>query len=1021
MTVPFFLRRVLAVSVSVFALHAASAEVKGPDVDPALSEFVQGFKGRGALNDDSKPLTPEETLRHFKLAPGLQMEVVAHEPAVAQPLNMHFDERGRLWVVQYLQYPFPAGLKVLKFDEHLRAVFDKVPPPPPNHFKGKDRVTILEDKDQDGKFEAAKDFVSDLNIVRSVVTGRGGIWILNPPYLLFYPDKNRDDVPDAPPQVALSGFGLEDTHSGANSLAWGPDGWLYGAHGSTCTATIKGVHFLGQAIWRYNPATTDFEVFAEGGGNTFSFEFDAEGRAFSGTNYGNTRGMHYPQGSAGIKGWAKHGPLMNPYSFGWFEHMAHKGFEPRFPQTMVVYEGGAIPALERHIVAPMSLQNRVMGASISPDTSTYRTDDLDPLVLTDDRWFRPVDTKVGPDGAIYMADWYDSRLSHVDPRDTWDKEHGRIYRLKATGAAPAKPVDLGALSSKELTQYFSHPNKYFRQTALRLLYDRRDEALVPALLEMVRKETGQKALEAFWALNASGGFTDALALETLDHPHPMVRYWTVRLLGDRYPPARYSSSTVKPAPLPEKLHERLSKLATAEAQAQVRGQLASAAKRLPGTDALPIIRELMYRAEDTKDKHNPLLIWWALESKAISDRAAILALLKETSLWQSPLFSEHIASRLAQRYTAERTPENFETAAQLLTLAPSPQATDTLIKGMDAGLQGDRVESVPASLQKQIATVWESRPHTPTLISVALRLGHAAATPDALQLVGRKETSAADRKALLALLSDRGIKEAIPTMLTLLQAETKDSGRIDLINALARFNTPDVAQAMLELLPKSSGPVRSTIVTSLARRADWALALLQKVEQGEVKKEALTPGDLFAIQNLGDAAAHKLVQKLWGNLRPSSQAKEQRITQVRKLVGPGRGSADKGHELFRARCAICHTFKGEGGKIGPDLTGYERDNLDFMIPAIVDPSLGIREEYTAFSITTKGGQALIGFITETDPKAVTIMDLAANKTRLSREEITSQAALPTSMMPEGLLDGMKDEEVRDLFAYLMKK
>jgi hypothetical protein len=150
------------------------------------------------------------------------------------------------------------------------------------------------------------------------------------------------------------------------------------------------------------PATDDFEVFAEGGGNTYSLEFDAKGRAFSGTNYGETRGMYYSQGSAGVKNWGKHGPLMNPYSFGWFEHMAHKGYGPRFAQTICIYEGGAIPQLEGLFVAPMSLMNRVMASRLSRDTSTYRTDDLDPpLVLTDDRWFRPVDTKVGPDGAIY--------------------------------------------------------------------------------------------------------------------------------------------------------------------------------------------------------------------------------------------------------------------------------------------------------------------------------------------------------------------------------------------------------------------------------------------------------------------------------------------------------------------------------------------------------------------------------------------------------------------------------------------
>ena len=297
---------VSSLSLLSFAVHADDK------FSPEMAEFVKRFTGHGALGDKAPKPTPAEALAACKVADGLALDIVASEPMVRQPLNMHFDERGRLWVVQYLQYPFPAGLKILRYDEYLRAVFDKVPPPPPNHVKGADRITILESTKGDGVFDKAHDFLSDLNIARSVVTGRGGVWILNPPYLLFYPDKNRDDIPDGPPEVRLSGFGLEDTHSGANSLAWGPDGWLYGAHGSTCTADVQGVKFLGQAIWRYHPETRAFEIFAEGGGNTYSLDFDREGRIFSGTN-GSPRGLHYPQGGAFVKNWGKHGPLMNPY------------------------------------------------------------------------------------------------------------------------------------------------------------------------------------------------------------------------------------------------------------------------------------------------------------------------------------------------------------------------------------------------------------------------------------------------------------------------------------------------------------------------------------------------------------------------------------------------------------------------------------------------------------------------------------------------------------------------------------
>ncbi len=983
---------------------AESSNRFSPDVERYLKTFTSG----GALTDRSQPLAPAETLKHFKLADGLQMEVVSAEPTIRQPLNLHFDERGRLWVVQYLQYPFPAGLKIVKYDQYLRAVFDKVPPPPPDHIKGADRITILESTRGDGVFDKAKDFVSDLNIARSVVCGRGGVWILNPPYLLFYPDKNRDDIPDGPPEVALSGFGLEDTHSGANSLAWGPDGWLYGAHGSTCTADIKGVKFLGQAIWRYHPVTKEFEVFAEGGGNTYSLEFDAHGLTYSGSNYGETRGLHYAQGGAYIKTWGKHGPLMNPYSFGWFEHMASIGFKPRFPQTMIIYEGGAIPGYEGQLIAGMSLVNRVQAAKMIRDTSTWRTEDTEAIVLTDDRWFRPVDTKTGPDGAIYMADWYDSRLSHLDPNDTWDKERGRIYRLSAIGAKPAPAFDLSKLKTSELIKYFSHPNKWFRQTVLRIFYDRRDAEAVPALRKLVANETGQVALEAFWAVNASGGFTEDFALGTLNHANPFVRYWTVRLIGD--------GKKVSPA-----LQKKLAELARTERDSQVRSQLASSCKRLPAADGLPIVRELLLRAEDVNDTHIPLLLWWAIESKCAQNRELVLDLFRKTALWQTPIVSKFIVSRLGQRFTAERSDENLNTAAQLLAMAPSAHEVDELVRGMEEGLQGDAVKSVPPAMQERVATVWVSRPKTPALISFASRLGNADAATAALDLLVDVKTPEPFRKKLMALLAERRVAVAVPVFLDLLRREKSESLQLEALNHLQRFSDGRIPTTLLELYPGMSAELRDLARGVLCSRVNWSRSLLEAVNKGMIAREQMPVVNLLAIQNHHDPRCDELIRKYWGNLKQSSGDKNQKIADVRKLLATGKADLEAGHAVFKQSCASCHTLFGEGGKIGPELTGYERDNLDFLLPAIVDPSLAIREEFTAFNITTKDDESLTGFLTEDKPQSVTLLDTTGHSIVIAREQIASLQASHVSLMPEGLLDALKEQQIRDLIGYIVQK
>ena len=301
-----------------------------------------------------------------------------------------------MWVAEYLQYPDPAGLSMVSRDKFLRTVYDKTPPPPPHHFVGRDRISIHEDADGDGYFEKHTIFVEGLNLATSLAIGRGGVFVLNPPYLLFYRDRNQDDQPDGDPEVLLQGFGLEDSHSIANSLRWGPDGWLYAAQGSTVTGDIRRygsqdppVHSLGQLIWRYHPETRRYEIFAEGGGNAFGVEIDAHGNVYSGHNGGDTRGFHYVQGGYYQKGFGKHGDLSNPFAYGYFAQMAHHS-APRFTHAFLIYESDALPANYQGVlfgVAP--LQSQVVMSRIEPDRTSFKTNDIGYALQSKDSWVRP--------------------------------------------------------------------------------------------------------------------------------------------------------------------------------------------------------------------------------------------------------------------------------------------------------------------------------------------------------------------------------------------------------------------------------------------------------------------------------------------------------------------------------------------------------------------------------------------------------------------------------------------------------
>ncbi|MCW5558040.1 MAG: ThuA domain-containing protein, partial [Verrucomicrobiae bacterium] len=590
------------------------------------------------------PLSPEESAKSFQIFDDLVFEQVLAEPDIAQPVFLTFDERGRMWVVEYRQYPEPAGLKMVSRDNFWRAVYDKVPDPPPRHVRGADRITIHEDTDGDGRFDKHRTFLDGLNIATSVAFGRGGVYVLNPPYLLFYPDANRDDAPDGDPQVLLSGFGLEDTHSIASSLRWGPDGWLYGCQGSTVTGNIlvygadgkalsenqwaaargrpavsggdapmKPVYSQGQNIWRYHPARRTYEVFSEGGGNAFGLEVDSAGRIFSGHNGGNTRGFHYQQGAYLQKGFDKHGPLSNPYAFGYFPQMPHPDVD-RFTHNFVIYDSGALgEKYQGRLFGVEPLQGRIVMSEITPDGSTFRTRDLGHPVKSSDTWFRPVDIKLGPDGALYIADWYDRQVNHYRNHEGQiDQSNGRVYRLRARTPSDPAPK-LAGKSPDELLAYFGHSNRWVRFEALRLLGDQADHIPPLNLEEILRESSPDASLYALWTLHLAGRL-DARTVEiALAKGGPQARAWTVRLLGDRWQVA------------PE-LASPLAQLASAESNIEVRAQLAATARRLPAAQGLPIVKALLAHDADAGDPRQPLLLWWAIEDKCGTDRDAVLAL-----------------------------------------------------------------------------------------------------------------------------------------------------------------------------------------------------------------------------------------------------------------------------------------------------------------------------------------------------------------------------------------------------------
>lgn len=952
------------------------------------------------------PLAPGEALKVFSAPDDLVIETVLSEPEITQPVYIDFDEKGRLWVAEYRQYPFPAGLKMLSRDGVWRATYDRAPKPPPHDVAGADRITIHEDGDGDGTFEKHKTFIAGLNIATSFARGDGGVYVLNPPYLLHYPDKNNDDVPDADPEVLLEGFGLEDTHSVANSLRFGPDGWLYGAQGSTVTGAIKKpgdaaqpVRSQGQLIWRYEPASRRYEVFAEGGGNAFGLVFDSVGRVFSGHNGGDTRGFHYVQGGYYQKGFAKHGPLSNPFAFGYFPAMKSNP-APRFSHTFEIYEAAAFPEKYRgKLFAVEPLLNQVMLSELSPDGSTLKTKDLGPVVSSKDPWFRPVDIKLGPDGALYIADWYDAQVNHYRNHEGFiDKTRGRVYRLKAKSAPYAKPFDLSALSTRELTLLLTHKNRWHHRTIVRLLREREREIVERWAVFLLKHDTGAGQLDALWLLGALGGLSDERAVSLLRHPDPYVRAWTVQFLGDK----NAVSSTVA---------EALAAAAARDPSPIVRSRLAASARRLAANDGLAIVRALATRAEDASDPHIPLLIWWAIEAKCMSDRAAVLALLRDPSFMNSPIVERVVLERLMRRFALAERPD-LEACNEIIKRSPSAAATARLAAAfLSAPALATATTELPPELAKSVAESGGS-------VLVGLIRRNPEAIRSALEALADQGVKRETKLRYLEILAQIKLDSSAP-LIELLKT-TRDNDLIaGLITALGRQSDPPIADALIAIHPRLRSDLQAQVLSALASRRTWAQALLDAIEARKIGVDQAPAEILQTLRELSDPTLRERARKLLGEQASvSSAAAHDAIERLAGVIRAGKGTPKAGKAIFENRCARCHVLFGSGGKVGPDLTSHQRSDLDAMLLAVVNPGAEIREGYSARVIALADGRTLSGVAIEDTPRSL-ILRCADGKDRaINRDEIEEDRTSRSSLMPEGLLTGMSDQDVRDLFAYL---
>lgn len=979
---------------------------------------------------------PETAAQQMTVPDGIEVDLYASEPMVRQPVAIEFDDRGRLWVVQYLQYPNPEGLERVAVDRYSRTTYDHVPKPPPNGPRGADRITILIDKDRDGVAEESKDFVDGLNLASGIAFGYDGVFVLQAPYLLYYPDRDHDDAPDSDPEVCLSGFGMEDASSVANSLTWGPDGWLYGSQGTTVTGVVRGIEFQ-QGIWRYHPATKAFELFCEGGGNMWGLDFDPDGQVIASTNLGPYVMLHFIQGAYYWKSFGKHGNLHNPYTYGYFEHVTEHN--PQGGHVVVgghIYQGGALPPIyDGTFIAPNLLSHTIYYHTVTPVGSTFESAYAGTLLDSHDTWFAPSDMTTGPDGALYVCDWADARTAHPDPDANWDRSNGRIYRIGMKGSTVGPDFDLRQYDNKALVKLLDNKNVWLARRARVLLATRQTDDVAQMLRDQAAHTKDRHlALESVWTLFATGKLDEGALVALLDHPDYAFRLWAVRLLGDT-------------GSMSDKAAAAVAALADRETDVRTQAQLAATAIRMDDMHALRVVAALLKNCQDTQDLFLPLLTWWAVEAhaKAAAEHQDLLL------AHRGALADEFILPRFARRLAAQGDPVWDGQCVALLSAARDAAGTDTLLEALGEGLAerdggGDnntlgvlydqyaeaqvaadtgKPEQAPPlapALMAEIVSLWEAAPDNPVRLVLASRLDHQPAIDRAQQIVRDTGAPADVRVRLLDAVSRGAGQIAVPELLAMASSDASEPLREAALKALRRFDDPAIGAALAKAYPAMLPALLPAARQLLLSRAAWTGSFLALVDSGAVKPEDVPATELRPVARYNNPDLDALVKKYWGNI--SGGTPEALLAEMRRLNNDVRaqpGDPRQGQTVFNTVCAQCHQLFGEGHAVGPDLTQANRMDTEYLLANLVNPNMIIRKEFTQYLVETKDGGFYNGIIAERTPAGVTLLNANEVKTEIANGDIGDIREAGISLMPEGILTPLTPDEVRNLFAYLQRK
>jgi putative membrane-bound dehydrogenase-like protein len=988
---------------------AAGADTRDRYLNPRETDLSLGLEVDPKEVPDIPPVEPDKVLDTFRIKKGFRLELVAHEPMVVDPIQMAFDEDGRLYIVEMRWYQAETRTDMM-FDERIG------------------RIRLLEDVDGDGRFDTSSIFADRLRYPSAVIPYDGGVYVGLEPDLVYLKDRNGDGVADFR-QVVFTGFGNQrdrlDSQTFMNSLTWGLDNRIHGAKGHAGTITPMVARDAAPLDLRNRDFSFDprsHTMRAESGGGKQGLSFDDYGRKFVSTANSAVQFMMYEDRYAG-----RHPFYAPPRAVvdvalepgetvdrqivhrispedpwrrirnRWRAEGVFAGPPPQPPTYLIgssgvtLYRGNAFPAEYRQdVFVGIAGNNLVHHRRVTPDGVGFRArrlpdESTEEFLASTDLWFRPVAFANGPDGALYIADLYREILDFSDGIPESIKrvkdlnrgnDRGRIYRVVPDGFKQPTPPKLGRASTATLVATLQHPNAWHRETAARLIYERQDKGAIPALAQLAAQSTSALGrLHALYALDGLEALAESYILHALDDPDPAVREHGVRL-SERIMTARGPSDT---------LWQQL-KARAADAEPRVRYQLAFTLGEVKKEDATDVLLALI-----KKDIELPWMHVAALSSLAVGAGEVFTRLLDTPGFGRAApdqVFLEELIRVIGHRNKGRE----LLAVLNFLGQVSDPSSAFAYVTAFADGLQ--RADVPLALFQAKLQPIVDRA-------MTAVRNGKA---PEPLRIQAIE---------LLGVTSSTG--ETLGVLLSLIGTEQPPALQSAAIAALGRLDDPAVGKELLARWAGFTPLLKREVMPVLLARPDRALAVVQAVKAGTVLRNEFTPTQMAGLRAHRSPAVRSLAAAAFE--APAAADRRAAIERYRPALDL-RGNAVRGATTFKAKCATCHQPGQDGQALGPGADALRVFGKEEILTHLLDPNRTVEARYRLYHLETSDGVSLTGVIQNESENSVTVRQPFGAAQTLPRSRVARLQPLERSMMPDGLEDGLSLQDMADLLEFI---